>query len=107
VRRRRRRHRLRQCVAGWIRTQLETNDTVWHIIADFVARGCSGPTSARARRLSALKAIRGQHGEAAVEMAAWDLFARLRGGFRPHVLGARAIASPPGCRSASADDESP
>jgi O-succinylbenzoate synthase len=67
----------------------ETNDTVWHIIADFIAPRLLGTTCAHPRELfPALKAIRGHHmAKAAVEMAAWDLYARLQGQPLSRVLG--------------------
>jgi O-succinylbenzoate synthase len=67
----------------------ETNDTVWHIIADFVAPRVLGTEFGHPRDVfPALKAIRGHHmAKAAVEMAAWDLFARLRGEPLARVLG--------------------
>jgi len=59
----------------------ETNDTVWHIIADFIAPRVLGVEFAHPRDVfPALKPIRGHNmAKAAVEMAAWDLFARVRG----------------------------
>ena len=56
----------------------ETNETAWHIIADFIAPAVVGVDFAHPRELfPALKAIRGhQMAKAAVEMAAWDLFAK-------------------------------
>jgi O-succinylbenzoate synthase len=59
----------------------ETNDTVWHIISDFIAPRVLGVHFPHPRDLfPALKAIRGHNmAKAAVEMAAWDLFARQRG----------------------------
>ena len=59
----------------------ETNETVWHIIADFIAPRVLGVEFAHPRDVfPALKAIRGHNmAKAAVEMAAWDLFARQRG----------------------------
>ena len=67
----------------------ETNDTVWHIIADFVAPRVLGTEFGHPRDVfPALKAIRGHNmAKAAVEMAAWDLFARLRGEPLARVLG--------------------
>ena len=57
----------------------ETNETVWHIITDFIAPRVVGRTFAHPREVfPALKAIRGHHmAKAAVEMAAWDLHATL------------------------------
>jgi o-succinylbenzoate synthase len=59
----------------------ETNDTVWHIIADFIAPRVLGVEFSHPREVfPALKAIRGHNmAKAAVEMAAWDLYARGRG----------------------------
>jgi O-succinylbenzoate synthase len=59
----------------------ETNDTCWHIIEDFIAPRVLGVDFAHPRDVfPALKAIRGHNmAKAAVEMAAWDLFARQRG----------------------------
>ncbi|HEV8346434.1 MAG TPA: o-succinylbenzoate synthase [Vicinamibacterales bacterium] len=67
----------------------ETNDTVWHIIADFVAPRVLGTAFSHPREVfPALKAIRGHHmAKAAVEMAAWDLYARQRGEPLARVLG--------------------
>jgi O-succinylbenzoate synthase len=67
----------------------ETNETAWHIIADFVAPRVLGVEFAHPRDLfPALKAIRGHHmAKAAVEMAAWDLFAKQRGEPLSRVLG--------------------
>jgi O-succinylbenzoate synthase len=67
----------------------ETNDTVWHIIADFIAPRLLGTEYSHPRDLfSALKAIRGHNmAKAAVEMAAWDLFAKQRGQPLSGVLG--------------------
>ena len=70
----------------------ETNDTVWHIIADFIAPRVLGVDFAHPRDVfPALKAIRGHNmAKAAVEMAAWDLYARQRG--EPLVARARRHA---------------
>ena len=67
----------------------ETNDTAWHIIADFIAPRVIGADFAHPRELfPALKAIRGHNmAKAAVEMAAWDLFAKQRGETLARVLG--------------------
>jgi O-succinylbenzoate synthase len=67
----------------------ETNDTVWHIVADFIAPRVLGADFAHPREVfPALKAIRGHNmAKAAVEMAAWDLFARQRGEPLGRVLG--------------------
>ena len=67
----------------------ETNETAWHIIADFVAPRVLGTEFGHPRDVfPALKAIRGHNmAKAAVEMAAWDLFARQRGEPLARVLG--------------------
>ncbi len=67
----------------------ETNETAWHIIANFVAPRVLGADFAHPREVfPALKAIRGHNmAKAAVEMAAWDLFARQRGEPLSRVLG--------------------
>jgi o-succinylbenzoate synthase len=67
----------------------ETNETAWHIIANFVAPRVLGADFAHPRDLfPALKAIRGHNmAKAAVEMAAWDLFATQRGEPLSRVLG--------------------
>ena len=59
----------------------ETNETCWHIIRDFIAPRVIGAQFTHPRELfPALKAIRGHNmAKAAVEMAAWDLFARQQG----------------------------
>ena len=67
----------------------ETNETAWHIIEQFIAPRVLGADFAHPRELfPALKAIRGHHmAKAAVEMAAWDLFAKQRGEPLSRVLG--------------------
>ena len=67
----------------------ETNDAAWHIIAGFVAPRVLGVEFAHPRDVyPALKAVRGhQMAKAAVEMAAWDLYARQRGEPLCRVLG--------------------
>jgi o-succinylbenzoate synthase len=67
----------------------ETNETAWHIISDFVVPRVLGVEWAHPRDLfPALAAIRGHNmAKAAVEMAAWDLFARQRGEPLSRVLG--------------------
>ena len=56
----------------------ETTETAWHIISDFIAPRIVGVDVAHPREVFAsLKGIRGHNmAKAAVEMAAWDLFAR-------------------------------
>ena len=67
----------------------ETNETAWHIIADFIAPRVLGVEFEHPRDVfPALKAIRGHNmAKAAVEMAAWDLFAKQRGEPLSRVLG--------------------
>ena len=67
----------------------ETNETAWHIISAFVAPRVVGVEFAHPRDVyPALKAIRGHNmAKAAVEMAAWDLFARQQGEPLSRTLG--------------------
>ena len=67
----------------------ETNDTAWHIISEFIAPRVIGVDFEHPRDVfPSLKAIRGHNmAKAAVEMAAWDLFARQRGEPLSRVLG--------------------
>jgi O-succinylbenzoate synthase len=67
----------------------ETNDTVWHIVERFVAPRVLDVDFEHPRDLfPALKAIRGHNmAKAAVEMAAWDLYARQQGVPLSRVLG--------------------
>jgi len=67
----------------------ETTRTAWHIIADFIAPVVLGRTFAHPREIfDALAPIRGHHmAKAAVEMAAWDMFARQEGRPLAEVLG--------------------
>jgi O-succinylbenzoate synthase len=67
----------------------ETNGTAWHVIAEFIAPRVLGVEFTHPRELfPALKAIRGHNmAKAAVEMAAWDLFARQQGEPLSRVLG--------------------
>jgi O-succinylbenzoate synthase len=75
----------------------ETTETAWHVITAFIAPRVLGRRFDHPRdMLPALAAIRGHRmAKAAVEMAAWDLFARERGEPLWRVLGGngRAIAS--------------
>jgi O-succinylbenzoate synthase len=73
----------------------ETNETVWHIISEFIAPRVLGVEFAHPRELfPALKAIRGHNmAKAAVEMAAWDLFAKQRGEPLSRVLGGTGLGS--------------
>jgi len=67
----------------------ETNETVWHIITSFIAPRVLGVDFAHPRDVfPALAAIRGHNmAKAAVEMAAWDLFAQQRGEPLSRTLG--------------------
>ncbi len=67
----------------------ETTRTAWHLIADFIAPAILGREWSHPRELfDALGVIRGHHmAKAAVEMAAWDLFARQHGRPLAEVLG--------------------
>ncbi len=67
----------------------ETTRTAWHIISDFVAPVVLGRTFSHPRDVfPALKSIRGHNmAKAAVEMAAWDLFAKQQGLPLCRVLG--------------------
>ena len=67
----------------------ETTRTAWHIIAEFIAPAVLGREFGHPREIfSALSGIRGHHmAKAAVEMAAWDLFARQQHRPLAEVLG--------------------
>jgi O-succinylbenzoate synthase len=67
----------------------ETNETVWHIIEGFIAPRVIDVAFDHPREVfPALRAIRGHNmAKAAVEMAAWDLYARQRGEPLSRVLG--------------------
>jgi len=69
----------------------ETTATAWHVIAGFIAPAVLGQVFAHPRDLFAsLARIRGHHmAKAAVEMAAWDLFARQQGRPLAEILGGR------------------
>jgi o-succinylbenzoate synthase len=69
----------------------ETNETAWHIITEFLAPRMLGATFDHPRDVfPAFTAIRGHNmAKAAVEMAAWDLFARLQSVPLCHVLGGK------------------
>lgn len=72
----------------------ETTRTAWHIIHDFIAPLVLGRHFAHPREIvDALRAIRGHNmAKAAVEMAAWDLFARQQGLPLCRVLGGTRTA---------------
>jgi o-succinylbenzoate synthase len=59
----------------------ETNETAWHVISEFIAPRVLGLDFAHPREIfPALKSIRGHNmAKAAVEMAAWDLYAQQHG----------------------------
>jgi O-succinylbenzoate synthase len=67
----------------------ETTGTAWHIIKDYIAPAVLGREFAHPREIfDALRGIRGHNmAKAAVEMAAWDLFARQQAQPLCRVLG--------------------
>ena len=67
----------------------ETTETAWHVISEFIAPRVVGVDVIHPREVfAALKGIRGNNmAKAAVEMAAWDLYARQRGEPLARVLG--------------------
>lgn len=67
----------------------ETNETCWHIITRFLAPRVLGAAFEHPRDVfQAFTAVRGHNmAKAAVEMAAWDLFARVQGVPLSRVLG--------------------
>jgi o-succinylbenzoate synthase len=67
----------------------ETTETAWHIIAEFLAPLVLGVAFTHPKDVfPALARVRGHHmAKAAVEMACWDLYARLEGRPLAHVLG--------------------
>ena len=67
----------------------ETTETVWHIIAGFIAPLVIGTPFEHPREIyPALKRIRGHNmAKAGVEMAAWDLYARMQGVPLSRLLG--------------------
>ncbi len=67
----------------------ETTETAWHIIAEFLVPAVVGARFEHARDVyPAMRAVRGHHmAKAAVEMAAWDLYARQQGSPLSEVLG--------------------
>jgi len=83
----------------------ETNETAWHVITEFIAPRVLGAVFAHPRDVfPALKAIRGHNmAKAAVEMAAWDLFAkqqrqplaRVIGGSRDRIASGVSIGIQP------------
>lgn len=67
----------------------ETTETAWHIITGFIAPRVLGATFEHPREVfPALRAIRGHNmAKAAVEMAVWDLYARIAGEPLTRLLG--------------------
>jgi O-succinylbenzoate synthase len=67
----------------------ETTETVWHIISSFIAPLVVGTSFDHPREMfAALSRIRGHNmAKAGVEMAAWDLYARVTGQPLSRVLG--------------------
>jgi O-succinylbenzoate synthase len=76
----------------------ETTETAWHIIAQFLAPMVLGPSFDHPRDVfPAMKAVRGHNmAKAAVEMAAWDVYARQAGVPLCRVLGGVRAAIPAG-----------
>jgi O-succinylbenzoate synthase len=72
----------------------ETNATAWHVIREFIAPIVLGRAFAHPREIfDSLHAIRGHNmAKAAVEMAAWDLFARQQGMPLSRVIGGTRTA---------------
>ncbi len=67
----------------------ETNQTAWHLITDFLGPALLGLDFAHPREVfPAFRAVRGHNmAKAALEMAAWDLYARVEGQPLSGVLG--------------------
>ena len=67
----------------------ETTETVWHIITSFIAPLVAGMAFDHPRDIfPALRRVRGHNmAKAGVEMAAWDLYARIEGQPLSRVLG--------------------
>ena len=67
----------------------ETTETVWHIIEGFIAPLVVGTTFAHPRDVyPALRRVRGHNmAKAGVEMAIWDLYARIQGQPLANILG--------------------
>ncbi len=67
----------------------ETTRTAWHIVADFLSPMVLGRTFVHPREVfDSLALVRGHHmAKAAIEMAAWDLFARQQNRSLAEVLG--------------------
>ena len=83
---------LGECVAdGNPYYSAETTSTAWHILSEFLAPMVLGREIAHPRDIfPSLQAVRGHNmAKAALEMAAWDLFARQQGVPLAQVLGGR------------------
>jgi o-succinylbenzoate synthase len=67
----------------------ETNDTVWHVVTGFLGPRLLAASVAHPREVfAAFRAVRGHNmAKAALEMAAWDLYARQQGVPLARVLG--------------------
>jgi o-succinylbenzoate synthase len=67
----------------------ETTETAWHIITEFLAQRVVGQTFEHPREIfAAMKRVRGHNmAKAGIEMAAWDLYARIQGKPLAAVLG--------------------
>jgi O-succinylbenzoate synthase len=79
-----------ECVAeGHPYYSSETTETTWHIITSFLAPTVVGTEFAHPREVfPAMRRTRGHNmAKAAIEMAAWDLYARLQGVPLSQVLG--------------------
>ena len=76
----------------------ETTETVWHIIEGFIAPLLLGQTFDHPREVyPALRRIRGHNmAKAGVEMAIWDLYARLQGQPLSKILGGTRDRIPSG-----------
>jgi O-succinylbenzoate synthase len=76
----------------------ETTETAWHIIGEFLAPILLGPRFEHPRDVyPAMKAVRGHNmAKAAVEMAAWDVYARQAGMPLWRLLGGVRSAIPAG-----------
>jgi len=72
----------------------ETTRTAWHIVADFLAPMVLGRTFTHPREVfDSFAVVRGHHmAKAAIEMAAWDLFARQQNRSLAEVLGGSETA---------------
>src|SRR5690606_20870534 len=76
----------------------ETTETVWHIVTAFLAPLVVGREFAHPREVfGAMKRVRGQNmAKAVLEMAAWDLYAKIEGRPLAAVLGGSRTHIPSG-----------